>query len=138
MTVDYTAKNDLINDMVQSMMESVNDDPKNSGFWRIIPTNGIDVLHVTTRFSRDPSRSNNGGDYYEYRMYSIQDSGVLAINDWSCDIEPMSRFGNDCPTLYRIDVEDLSPIVESAEKIVKSVLAGEKEPAFPACGRHYK
>lgn len=108
---------DLLDDMVRAMSDSVRDDPDGQGCWRIIK----DVLHVTTRFSRDPSRSRDGGDYYEYRLFSIQHAGVLACNDWSCEIEPLSAFGYDNPSLYLLGVDDLAPIAARAAAIVKSI-----------------
>lgn len=122
---------DLLKDMVQAMTDSIDDDPDGKGFWRIIKG----VLHVTTLFSRDDNRSRNGGDYHEYRLFSVHNSGVFAVNEWSCEISPMSEYGIDFPSLYRLDIKDLDPVLDRAEAVIKSIQAGEKIPACPTCGK---
>lgn len=60
------------------------------GGWEI---SGRRTLMITQRESRDPSRSNNGGEYYLYKHYAPTGLGVEVWESWSCDIAPRTEYG---------------------------------------------
>ena len=100
-------------DMANAMEISIGDNPYGLGEW-CLKENG--VAKITTRFSRDSSQSRNGGDYDEWREYSIMPDGVLAEDKWSCDFSELEYTNS---FFYKIDISSLQPIMENAEDMVK-------------------
>lgn len=81
-------------------------------------------LVIHTVVSRDPSRRNNGGEYDFYRTYQVTPVGVLAEEEWSCDIQPYDG-GAD---VYMTAVENLGPLLAQAQEIVKAAQRANRTP----------
>ena len=61
------------------------------GWW--VTEDGKLICEVKT--SRDPSRSRNGGEYFEYRDFESDGLGVQARDDWSADWDIMQYGGSE-------------------------------------------
>lgn len=117
----------LLEDIQNAMAQSL-EDGNGEGSWRIEK----DYVGVTTQFSKDPSRSNNGGEYYYYRRYRLVEGGVRAWDDWSCDIADYSNYGGT-EEFYPITLSDLSRVGFLAESRALAVWNGQAEPVCPFC-----
>ena len=122
------AVSEILKDIQQAMLSSI-EDGNGEGEWRIEK----DYISVTTAFSRDPSRSNNGGEYYYYRRYRIVEGGIRAWDDWSCDIADYSQYGGG-DDFYPIAVSDLGRIGNLAEARALAERNKQAQPACPFCG----
>lgn len=121
----------LIADIVSAMLESVKDDPNAKGDW-FVSKDG-QYARVTTRFSRNPSLSSNGGEYYFYRTYFVEIAGVVALETWSADFD----FERPSRDVFKVRLTDLNKIFELAATVVKALLEGEKTVVCEHCGRPY-
>lgn len=65
------------------------------GGWWMGKVGGDPALIIEQRTSRDPSRSNNGGEYYLWRNYCAGGMGVEVWESWSCDIASRSQYGGE-------------------------------------------
>lgn len=75
----------IINAMVEAMEQSIQDDPEGEGYWRMGQNGG--AFRVTTRFTRNPNLSNNGGDYDFYMVFWEEQDGIHAMEDTSCNLD---------------------------------------------------
>lgn len=93
-----------------SMSASVEDDEQHKGHWSL--SEDGQRLVVTTRFSRNPNLSSNGGDYYFYDIFEIAGDCVIESEDTSCDIDWDWGFVS---AQHRLPLTDLEGIVSLAE-----------------------
>jgi len=70
-----------------------------------------DRVRVITRFSTDPSQSNNGGNYFFYRRYRLTLGGVEAHDDWSCDFASLQ---DERREFYPVLLRSLEPMARLA------------------------
>jgi hypothetical protein len=91
-----------------------------------------DRVRVTTRWSRDPSQSRNGGDYYYYRRYRLTASGVAVRDDWSCDF---ASYEHSLDAFYPLAVSSLEPIARLAYRRAMDEFRGQTQTVCPTCGR---
>ena len=54
-------------------------------------TIGPGRIKIDTRWSRDPLRSNNGGEYYYWFVIENHDGSVTMRSDWSCDFAQLQE-----------------------------------------------
>ncbi|MBU4143036.1 hypothetical protein KJ590_03495 [Patescibacteria group bacterium] len=76
---------------------------------------------ITTGWSRDPSRSCNGGEYYDYARYRFCDGGISREETSSCEIDervPKSEIYN-----VALSQGGLERLAELAAKRVSAQLA---------------
>ena len=83
------------------------------------------VVHTTV--SRDPSRRNNGGEYDYYRVFRLTPVGVVAQDEWSCDICPC----DEGATVYGVACDDLGPLFEAAQITVEEARSANRVPFAP-------
>ena len=83
-------------------------------------------LVVTTQDSRDPSRSNNGGEYFYYRVYHPDGLGIQVIDDWSCDFA--DRRGDEMYYNCLISANGLERMAKLAEVTLAARSWLNKEP----------
>lgn len=121
----------LLKNIIDTMIASTEDDPDKLGSYDV--TKEGTKAWICTRFSRDPRNSSNGGDYYEYRDYEVCTAGILARDSTSSD------FGLRDPNtvLYRIDITDLRPIFEEAQKVINSLNKGIRTVVCKHCGHPF-
>lgn len=119
--------NSILNDIQTAMLSSI-EDGNGEGSWEIRPN----FISVTTRFSRDPQRSNNGGEYYFYRRFKIVPGGIKAWDDWSADWDYADWGGTE--DFYPIALSELNPIANLAEKRAIAQWNKQAQPACPCCG----
>jgi hypothetical protein len=75
--------------LIHDLVEEVRCSRKNGGWHKM---DGDEII-ICTYPSRDPSRRFNGGEYDYYRRFKLSKDGVIATDDWSCEIaecEPMT------------------------------------------------
>jgi len=103
------------------------------GGWDIVESWGGLHLRVEQRTSRDPSRSNNGGEYYLWKRYIPDGLGVKVVEDWSCDIAERSRYGGEA-AYYDciISVDGLERIAKLADVTIAAKAWLAKEPGCMA------
>jgi len=118
----------LLKDIQDAMLGSLEDGKGKKG-WSIRE----DRIVVTTRASRDPSRSRNGGEYNYYRIYELVEGGVGAFDDWSCEIGPRSAYGGT-EEFYPIALSSLERIGLFAESRAIAIWNKQAIPACPVCG----
>lgn len=118
----------LLND-IQNAMKASLADGNGQGSWKIEK----DSISVTTQFSKDPSRSSNGGEYSYWRDYKLVEGGVLAKDDWSCDFADYENYGGTTE-FYPIAISDLSRVGYLAEARALAAWNEQAEPVCPFCG----
>jgi len=112
----------LMADIQEAIDQATSED--GGGWW--VRDDGILVCEIQT--SRDPSRSNNGGEYYFYREFNPDGLGVLARDDWSADWDIMQYGGTqeyyDCV----ISSDGLQRMARLAEVTIAARAWLNKEP----------
>lgn len=111
---DWQAGNRLLADICKSLASAEDE------AW--IDEQGKLIIHKVV--SRDPSRRNNGGEYDFYRVYRCTPVGVVAEDDWSCDIQSYDG-GSD---VYMTDIDDLCPLLAQAREIVEAAQRANRTP----------
>jgi len=115
----------------EDLMKGIETEVANAeGGWSIDEERNRLVVHQTV--SRDPCRSNNGGEYNYYKIYS-PGLGVDATETWSCDIAPRSQYGGveehfDCI----VSLDGLGRMAQLAEVTTAARAWLAKEPGCMA------